>query len=310
MSELFLRNICNVENQIKALNSKYNIDNPKKLSVTGSWWLSCCQEIVYEMCYQELNSCIFKIFTYSVMNRVYTKVLGTDLNIQYCKLVSCTVKFCYFSNKTFQNSSTELNVTLQRIITFGGVTAVPALWQWQSSLSQPGDVTCRTPSNECDHPLFASRCFQLDIIFIWLNSKLLGFSNNVFTFKEWWLLSKRIGKVREYNIGFWTCKDVFQRRPQLEQYRPSWGRTPPWPFSGSAPTLLVPGCRYVGLDVRSLPKVRNSIRAIMSHVPTLPHVHFLITVGCFSQPSIKAREKAHSRNSTVDLEDPQMALIT
>lgn len=104
MSELFLRNICNVENQIKALNSKYNIDNPKKLSVTGSRWLSCCQEIVYEMCYQELNSCIFKIFTYSVMNRVYTKVLGTDLNIQYCKLVSCTVKFCVF----FKQNLSEL----------------------------------------------------------------------------------------------------------------------------------------------------------------------------------------------------------
>lgn len=37
MSELFLRIIENIEKQIMMLNSKYNIDNSKKLSVTGSY---------------------------------------------------------------------------------------------------------------------------------------------------------------------------------------------------------------------------------------------------------------------------------
>lgn len=36
MGELFLHIIYNIEKQIKMLNSKYNIDNAKKLSVTGS----------------------------------------------------------------------------------------------------------------------------------------------------------------------------------------------------------------------------------------------------------------------------------
>lgn len=35
-----------------------------------------------------------------------------------------------------------------------------------------------------------------------------------------------------------------------------------------------------------------------------------ITMGCFSQPSTKAREKAHLSTSMVDSEHLQIALIT
>ena len=50
--------------------------------------------------------------------------------------------------------------------------------------------------------------------------------------------------------------------------------------------------------------------SIISHILTLLHAHFLIMVGCFSQPSIKARDKAPLKTSTADFEDPQIAPIT
>ena len=142
MSELFLHIIYNIEKQIKMLNSKYNIDNPKKLSGTGSRWLSWCQEIVHKMYYLELNSCIFKIFTYSVMNRVYARVLGTDLDIQYCKLVSCTVEFCVFFKQNLPELQHRIecypseNHHLCSSLVTGTVFSVTARWcDLQNSLS-------------------------------------------------------------------------------------------------------------------------------------------------------------------------------
>lgn len=61
---------------------------------------------------------------------------------------------------------------------------------------------------QCLYINIITQCFQLQTLFIWLNSKLLGFSNDKFIFKEWWIFIEKEGKVRDYNFSF---EDYLQR---------------------------------------------------------------------------------------------------
>lgn len=142
--------------------------------------------------------------------------------------------------------------------------AVPALWPWQSSLSHQVRWCSGTPSNECNYSMAIPQCCQLHTLLTWLKSKLSGFSNNKFTFSQWWFFSETIGKVREY-ISF---EDYLQRfvpeKPRQEQHCPIWGQSPPTPLRWHSHWPIL-RCQDVGLNIGASSDMCNYVVPFLCH---------------------------------------------